>query len=192
MLQLRRGYEQRSRTAAEADGKVRHFFEDRQRTGHGPVPLWNLRARGAHADDGGAGADRDFLRGGAVRLDSSGCATLPRFAKEELMSVAEIANDLVKLCREGKNLEAINKYYADDIVSVESASGPGMPAEMKGIAAIRGKNEWWMANHEVHSGVANGPYVGKDQFAVQFIYDVTNKPSGKRFQIEEMALYTVK
>ena len=67
------------------------------------------------------------------------------------MSVADIANGLVALCREGKNLEAVNKYYADDIVSVESASGPGMPAEMTGIKAVRGKNEWWLANHEVHS-----------------------------------------
>jgi len=108
------------------------------------------------------------------------------------MSVADIANDLVALCREGKNLEAVDKYYADDIVSVESASGPGMPAEMKGIDAIRGKNAWWMENHEVHSGVANGPYVGENQFAVEFKYDVTNKPSGKRMQIDEMALYTVK
>jgi ketosteroid isomerase-like protein len=108
------------------------------------------------------------------------------------MSTAAIANDLVALCREGKNLEAVEKYYADDIVSVESASGPGMPTEIKGIEAVRGKNQWWLENHTVHSGVANGPYVGEDQFAVEFIYDVTNKPSGKRFQIAEMALYTVK
>ena len=107
------------------------------------------------------------------------------------MPIADIANDLVALCREGRNMEAIEKYYADDIVSVESASGPDMPAEMKGIEAIRGKNAWWLENHDVHSAEANGPYVGEDQFAVEFIYDVTNKPSGKRFQIAEMALYTV-
>src|ERR1700761_3535720 len=108
------------------------------------------------------------------------------------MTVADIANDLVALSREGKNLEAVNKYYADDIVSVESASGPDMPAEMRGIEAIRGKNAWWVGNHEVHSAEANGPYVGENQFAVEFKYDVTNKPSGKRMQIAEMALYTVK
>lgn len=108
------------------------------------------------------------------------------------MSVADIANDLVALCRAGKNLEAVDKYYADDIVSVESASGPDMPAEIKGIKAVRGKNEWWLANHEVHKGEANGPYVGENQFAVEFNFDVTNKPSGKRMQMSEMALYTVK
>ena len=108
------------------------------------------------------------------------------------MSVADIANDLVALCREGKNLEAIEKYYSPDIVSVESASGPDMPAEMKGIEAVKGKNQWWFENHIMHGGEANGPYVGQDQFAVEFKYDVTHKPSGKRFHMSEMALYTVK
>ena len=108
------------------------------------------------------------------------------------MSTADIANDLVALCRAGKNMEAIEKYYADDIVSVESASSPEMPAEMKGIDAIKGKNQWWLENHEIHNATANGPFVGENQFAVEFSFDVTNKPSGRRMQMSEMALYTVK
>ena len=107
------------------------------------------------------------------------------------MSTSEVAKGLVDLCRQGKNMEAIAKYYSDGIVSVESASSPGMPAEMKGLEAIRGKNQWWLDNHEVHSGEANGPFVGEKQFAVEFKYDVTLKASGKRFKMEEMALYTV-
>ena len=66
--------------------------------------------------------------------------------EKKQMSVAEIAEDLTELCRKGKNLEAIEKYYADDIVSVESASGPNMPAEMKGLEAIKQKNKWWLEN----------------------------------------------
>lgn len=31
-----------------------------------------------------------------------------------------------------------------------------------------------------------------DQFAVHFAYDVTAKPSGQRFNMAELALYTVK
>ncbi|HEX3436155.1 MAG TPA: nuclear transport factor 2 family protein [Pseudacidobacterium sp.] len=108
------------------------------------------------------------------------------------MSIADIANDLVALCREDKNLEAVDKYYSNDIVSVESASSTDMPAEMKGIEAIRGKNKWWLDNHTIHSQEVNGPYVGKDQFAVEFKIDFTNKPSGKRIRLSEMALYTVK
>ena len=107
------------------------------------------------------------------------------------MSTTEIANGLVDMCRKGKNLEAVEKYYSENIVSVESMSAPGMPAEMKGLPAIKGKNQWWLENHEIHSAQANGPYIGENQFAVEFNYDVTNKPSGKRMQMNEMALYTV-
>jgi hypothetical protein len=108
------------------------------------------------------------------------------------MSTSAIANDLVALCREGKNLEAIEKYYSNDIVSVESASSPDMPAEMRGIDAIKGKNKWWFENHEIHSAEANGPYVGENQFAVEFKIDFTFRPTGKRAQMSEMGLYTVK
>jgi len=108
------------------------------------------------------------------------------------VSTAAIANDLVNLCREGKHMEAISKYYSAEIMSVESAGAPGMPAEMKGFEAIKGKNQWWLDNHEVHESTVNGPFVGETQFAAEFDFDVTHKPSGKRMKMTEMALYTVK
>jgi len=104
------------------------------------------------------------------------------------MSINEIAKGLVELCRQGKNMEAVDKYYSDNIVSVESG---GSPAETKGIQAVRGKNQSWLDNHQVHSQEANGPFLGEKQFAVEFKFDVTQKASGKRFQLREMALYTV-
>ncbi len=107
------------------------------------------------------------------------------------MSNAEIANGLVDLCRQGKNMDAIERYYSDAIVSVESGSPAGIPAEMKGIEAIKGKNQWWLDNHQVHSEEVNGPYIGEKQFAVEFKMDVTQKASEQRFQMREMALYTV-
>ena len=107
-------------------------------------------------------------------------------------STASIAQELVTLCRAGRNLEAISKFYSPKIVSVEPVGSESMPAEMTGIEAIRGKNEWWFANNEVHKSEATGPFVGEGQFAVRYAFDVTSKPTGQRFQMEEMALYTVK
>ncbi len=107
------------------------------------------------------------------------------------MSTSEVAKGLVDLCRQGKYMDAINQYYSDKIVSVESASMPGMPAEMKGIDAIRGKTRHFEENNEIHNAEVNGPFVGEKQFAVQFKLDVTQKPSGKRMQMDEMGLYTV-
>ena len=107
------------------------------------------------------------------------------------MSTTEIANDLLELCRQGKNMEAIEKYYADGIVSVESMSAPGMPAEMTGIAAIKGKNQWWFENHEVHSAEMKGPLVAGNNFAIEYNYDITQKATGQRFVVAEIGLYTV-
>jgi ketosteroid isomerase-like protein len=88
-------------------------------------------------------------------------------------STAAVAQELVSLCRAGKNLDAIAKLYSKDIVSVEPISSQQMPAEMRGIDAIRGKNEWWFENNQIHSAQAIGPFVGEDQFAVRYDFDVT-------------------
>ncbi|MBI1338196.1 MAG: nuclear transport factor 2 family protein [Phycisphaera sp.] len=108
------------------------------------------------------------------------------------MTTQQVADKLVQLCREGKNIEAINTLYSSDIVSVEPTPMPNMPAEQKGTQAVLGKAKWWYDNHEVHSHSAVGPMVGGDHFAVKFHYDVTFKPANRRMQMTEMAFYTVK
>ncbi|HYS56106.1 MAG TPA: nuclear transport factor 2 family protein [Thermoanaerobaculia bacterium] len=111
------------------------------------------------------------------------------------MNTKEVGDKLVSLCAKGKNLEAIDSLYSKNIVSLEPTGGPDMPAEMKGIAKIRGKNQWSYENNEVHSASVEGPFPHKDRFAVKFKFDVTPKAGpqkGKRFQMEEVGLYTVK
>ncbi|MGA3185986.1 MAG: nuclear transport factor 2 family protein [Bryobacteraceae bacterium] len=106
-----------------------------------------------------------------------------------------VGKKLVALCLEGKHVEAIEELYSPDIVSVEAGAPPGGSARSEGIAAIKGKGEWWAANHEVHKAEAEGPYPHGDRFIVHFKYDVTAKAgamAGKRFLLDEAALYTVK
>jgi ketosteroid isomerase-like protein len=107
-------------------------------------------------------------------------------------STAAVAQELVGLCRADRNLDAVATLYHKDIVSVEPVGSEEKPAEMRGIDAIRGKNERWFGDNEVHSAETIGPFVGDDQFAVRYAYDVTNRASGRRMQMNEMALYTVK
>ena len=87
------------------------------------------------------------------------------------MSAMEVGQKLVALCQQGKNLEALETLYAKDAKSIEAMSMPEMPAEMKGVEALKKKNEWWFANNEVHSGSARGPFPNGDRFAVIFNYD---------------------
>lgn len=106
-------------------------------------------------------------------------------------STAAVAQELVALCRVGRNADAIKKLYSPSIVSIEPVGNEVMPAEMNGIDAVNQKNEWWRSNNEVHSAEVNGPFLGDNQFAVQYTYDTTFKPTGQRARTTEMALYTV-
>ena len=106
-----------------------------------------------------------------------------------------VGKKLVEFCREGKNIEAVETLYSPDIVSIEGMGSPAMPARMEGIDAVKGKNQWWLDNHEVHSSEAEGPWPLGDRFIVRFKYDVTSSAgpmAGKRMNLDETALYTVK
>jgi hypothetical protein len=107
------------------------------------------------------------------------------------MSANEVAKKYVGLCKEGKNEECLAVLFAEDAVSVEAAAPPGVDRIVKGLAAIRGKSKWWNDNHTVHKAELFGPYPHDDRFAVRFLYEVTNKPSGKRFTMDEVGLFTV-
>jgi SnoaL-like protein len=108
-----------------------------------------------------------------------------------VMTTQEVANQLVKLCSAGKFQEAAEALYSPDIVSMEAGAPPGGSRESKGLAAVKAKGEWWVANHEVHSSTVEGPLVAGPYFAVTFKLDVTFKPQSRRFTMEEVALYKV-
>ena len=109
------------------------------------------------------------------------------------METLEIGKALVALCKENKYLEAIETYYSEKIVSIEGASGEDMPQRMEGIEAIKGKNNWWFENHEVHESTVEGPFVaeGSNQFVVRFTMDITAKAYGQRMQMTEVGIYDV-
>ncbi len=108
------------------------------------------------------------------------------------MTTMEIAKKLADLCREGKNLQALDTLYADDVVSIEAAAMPGGPKEVKGLAAVKGKNQWWLDNNELHSFNVTGPWPHDDRFIIGFQIDVTEKASGRRMKMEEAGLYHVR
>lgn len=107
------------------------------------------------------------------------------------MTTQEVANKLVKLCSEGKFEEATDALYSPDIVSMEAGAPPGQSRESKGLAAVKAKGEWWVANHELHSVKVEGPLVAGSHFALTFKMDVTFKPESRRFTMEEVAVYKV-
>lgn len=110
------------------------------------------------------------------------------------MTTKEIADQLVALCRAGRNLEAVDALLSADVVSVEARGDETMPAEMRGRDVIRGKNQWWIDNHKIHSAEVKGPFPHGDRFAVIYNFVVTpvaGPMAGKKMRMEEVALYTV-
>jgi hypothetical protein len=107
------------------------------------------------------------------------------------MTTYEIAKKYVELCKSHQNHVAIETLFSPDVVSVEAAAPPGGAAESRGIKAVAEKGKQWMANHEVHSSKLEGPWPHGNRFVVRFTYDVTNKPSGRRLQMDEVGVFTI-
>jgi ketosteroid isomerase-like protein len=114
-----------------------------------------------------------------------------RITKGADMETMQIAQEMMALCRQGKNMEALDTLFSPDLVSVEAGGPAGEERAAKGLAAVKAKSEWWLANHDIHSAAMTGPWPHDDRFIVGFQYDVTFKPSGQRMQLDEVGLYTV-
>jgi hypothetical protein len=112
-----------------------------------------------------------------------------------MSATLDVGKKLVDLCKQGKFKEAMDTFYAPNIVSIEAGAPPGQSPRVDGIEAVRGKADWWEKNHEIHGAKVEGPWPNGDRFIARFTLDVTAKAgpmAGKRFTMDETALYTVK
>ena len=102
------------------------------------------------------------------------------------MNIQQIAGEVVKLIREGKNKQAKDKFYADDIVSVE-----GNGDKLEGIDAIYQKSiDWASQVSEVHSASVSEPLIAADHFALNIKMDISYK-NGYRAIMDEIAVYKI-
>ena len=107
------------------------------------------------------------------------------------MTLQDIANELVAGCREDRARANLDKLYAPDAVSVEPTDMGG-GRESRGLAAIRGKHDWWEANFDVPVLTVEGPFLhGDDRFAVVFDMETVNKANGERRKDREVGIYHV-
>jgi ketosteroid isomerase-like protein len=102
------------------------------------------------------------------------------------MNIQQIAGEVVRLIREGKNKQAKVAFYADDIVSVE-----GNGNTLEGIEAIYQKSIDWAAQlAEVHSASVSEPLIAADHFALKIKMDISYK-NGYRAILDEIAVYGI-
>jgi hypothetical protein len=102
------------------------------------------------------------------------------------MEIQQLALELVTMIRQGKNKQAKDIFYANNIVSIE---GNGDKSE--GIEAIYQKSTNWAAQvSEVHSAYVSEPLVAADHFALNIKMDISYK-NGYRAILDEIAVYRV-
>lgn len=108
------------------------------------------------------------------------------------MTVQEIANRLVALCREGNYETAQRELYSADAVSIEPYATPEFPQETRGRDAIIEKGRKFVAMvEETHSSEVGDPIVAGNSFACTMRIDVTMKGQG-RMDMRELCIYDVK
>jgi ketosteroid isomerase-like protein len=108
------------------------------------------------------------------------------------MTLKEIAEALVDGCRTGKERENLDRLYHPDAVSVEAADYTGQGRETAGLDGIRGKHDWWDARWRCIRQRSRDPFLhGDDRFAVIFDIDATDRASGQRMPMREVAVYHV-
>ena len=110
---------------------------------------------------------------------------------EQTRTTTEVAARFNELAKEGKYDQIQDELYADNAVSVEPPTSPGMKS-VEGLAAIKEKGKQFNEMvEEMHDGYATDPVVAGNHFSVAMGMDVTMKGQG-RSRMDEIAIYEVK
>ena len=106
-------------------------------------------------------------------------------------NVASVAAGFTALWRAGEFKTAGDRYWADDVVSIEPHDLPdGTAAVSRGIDAVRAKNLRWLTTHGVEDLSIDGPFVTGDRFAL--FADMLVTHAGRRTPHSEIAVFAVR
>ncbi len=106
------------------------------------------------------------------------------------MTTQDVANRFNELAQTGQWNAIQDELYADNAVSIEPASSPGLQ-NAEGLEAIKEKGkQFGEMVEEMHGGYSNEPVVAGNHFALAMGMDVTMKGQG-RMQMHEIAVYQV-
>ena len=107
------------------------------------------------------------------------------------MTTQEVANQLVKLCREGNYEQVYKELFVEDVWSIEPEGSPG--GKIQGMEALRKKGEEWNAMIEtVHSSNVGDPIVAENYFACTMSVNMTMKGASSPTLMEELCIYNVR
>ena len=106
-------------------------------------------------------------------------------------NVADIAEDFTALWQAGEFRQAGEKYWADDIVSIEpSVGGADVDTVCSGLDAVHAKYLRRAATHGIEDLKLDGPFVTGNQFT--WFADMFVAHGGRRTPHSEIAVFTVR
>jgi hypothetical protein len=108
------------------------------------------------------------------------------------MTIEQIANRLVEVCRKGDFETAQKELFANDAVSIEPYETPAFEKETKGLTAILEKGKKFESMVEtMHKMEVSEPLIGTNAFACTMRMDITMKDK-QRWDMTELCAYVVK
>lgn len=106
-------------------------------------------------------------------------------------TTAEVAADFASLWLAGEFLAAGDRYWAEDVASLEPRSVlDGVGSECRGIEAVREKNLLWFSTRGIEDLSLDGPFVTGDHFAL--FADMLIVHGGRRIPHSEIIVFVVR
>ena len=110
---------------------------------------------------------------------------------EAVMTTQEVANRFNELSQTGQWEQIQTELFADNAVSIEPPTSPGMQSA-EGLSAIKEKGKrFGEMVEEMHGGWVSEPIVAGKYIAVAMGMDCTYKGMGRQ-KMDEIVLYEVK
>jgi hypothetical protein len=115
-----------------------------------------------------------------------------RMTTQIQLSIQQIADRLVELCRQGRFEMAQKELYADNLFSIELHDNPINKKKLKSLQSIieKGKRLEEMIE-EVHEFTVSDPIVVGNCIVFEMSYDLTMKDQN-RLNWKELCVYRVK
>jgi hypothetical protein len=110
---------------------------------------------------------------------------------KKFMTTKEVAELLVKMCREGKVEEAKGEFFTEETLSIEPAEGL-LPKETRGLKAIQQKAELFISMvDQFYGSIITEPIIAGDYFIIGWDTDLQMKGQDRKSN-SEICLYKVK
>lgn len=104
-------------------------------------------------------------------------------------TTAEVAAGFTALLLAGDFRAAGEKYWAEDVVSIEPYPQTDDPV-CRGIEAVRARNQRWFSTHAIEDLSVDGPFVTGDHFAL--FADMFIVHAGRRTPHSQIAVFSVR